>query len=314
MTRAGPAIALAALASGCVIVVDDSTQLGTVPELPDAGDAGIGVGGGGGGGGGGFGGGGGGGAAPHPIPGSGDDGDNGTALVVLLRVDQGIANTADGVARLVVALANSLSRAHLTVTSIAVGDLYAPHSFYWTMRAGRQQPPDLAATLRALAVAAPATPSRCAAATVIELENMLPNWFAGTPGAVLVAAIDSGSRPVALPDCPQVADLYGSDPIYRISPTFRRAQSRFLFIATPENGDLDAMRTHCLSVAGYPPAAVDVIAPSTLSFYDPLAAQMDHVLDRFATRVDFCDALGSGVGTIWDDLSSRWYDTLKALP
>src|SRR2546430_15013698 len=94
---------------------------------------------------------------------------------------------------------------------------------------------------------------------------------------------------------------------------FRLGQTRFLMIATPENGDAAAMRGHCLAVPNFPTTGLDVLAPSSQPFFDPWSASMNAIQEGLATRVDLCDALGSGAAPTWAAMAKQWYQTLETL-
>src|SRR5437868_14725664 len=80
-------------------------------------------------------------------------------------------------------------------------------------------------------------------------------------------------------------------------------------IATPENRDTAAMLAHCLAVPNFPTAGLDVLAPSSQPFFDPWSAQMNRTQEGLATRVDLCDALGSGAAPAWHAMAKQCYPT-----
>jgi hypothetical protein len=295
---------------------------------------GIGFGDGGGGGGGGDGGGGGGddldgsidfgdgggGITQGPIPGTGKDGDNGTAVLVMVRVDQGTANIATNLQDMLKQIADALGAQGLAVQSVAVAEMYANQRI-WASRVGQRSPPALANVLRSVSASrSAAAPTACSS---IELGNQGAtawSWnqdsitpFSPLPAALLVVLVDPGARPNALASC--ATSSFSAEPVswFPLQRKYRRAQTRFLMIATPENGDAAAMRAHCLAVPNFPVAALDVVAPSVQPFFDPWAAQMNAVENALAARVDLCDALGSGAQGIWANLAKQWYQTLSGL-
>jgi hypothetical protein len=315
--RAAMAIA-AAIASGCMMVVQDAPEAGPVDS----------------GGGGGGGGGGGNGDSPldfgdsgdsggTPVPGSGIDGDNGTAILALIRVDQGTANVATAVVTALQHLTASLADNGLRVTSIAVADLYEPQTILWGVRANEPSAAPLAGVLRAVsATRSGAQPANCTTAALLTDGISLPVWsmggvplFSPPPGALLVVLIETGARPRPLSNCVDSQLLWSADPVRwaSLGVLTRRGQTRFLLLATPENQSGDAMRAHCLGVPGFPTTALDALAPSAASFFDPMAAQMNAVSTQLATRVDLCDAFGDGATALWDELGRGWYQQLGAL-
>jgi hypothetical protein len=241
----------------------------------------------------------------------------------MIRTDPGTANLAVALDSLLTSVRGALLRAGLDVRGAAVADLYQPR-FYWAGRYGKNlpSPPSLPNALAAAAAQPEITPTSCTSDTLLDEVSTLPAWSAGgiqpfmpMPSALLVLFVDTGARPADLRACPRADALWNSDPAAWVQAAFlRRAQTRFLFAATPEGGDLAAMRTHCLSVPGFPATGLDVLAPSPNPFFDPLTDRMNAVEDLLATRVDLCDALGNGAVTGWNDLGKRWYTALAALP
>ena len=348
---AGAAVA-AALASSCVVLVDDRLQsnvLGAclLPDggigiaLPDGGiedaplDAGFndvvpncatqGDDGGGGGvdygdGGVDYGDGGVANLAPAPVPGSGKDGDNGTAVLVMLRVDQGTVNIATNLQSLLKQISDALKGAGFAVKSVAVAEMYAIERI-WASRVGQKSPPALANVLRAVSASrGAAAPTACTTAALGSQGASVWSWnqdevtpFLPTPAAILVVLIDPGARPTPFGNC--ATSNFSADPVYWIplQRGFHLRQTRFLMIATPENGDAAAMRSHCLAVPNFPTAGLDVLAPSSQPFFDPWSAQMNGTQEGLATRVDLCDALGSGAAPAWNAMAKQWYQTLEKM-
>ena len=165
-----------------------------------------------------------------------------------------------------------------------------------------------------------APPTACSTTELGNLGANIWSWnqdsvtpFIPLPSALLVVLIDPGARPMALAGCPTGG--FSADPVswFPLQRKFRLGQTRFVMIATPENGDAAAMRAHCLNVPGFPVEALDVIAPSALPFFDPWSAQMDGIQDGLATRVDLCDALGSNADAIWGAMAKQWSQRLEGL-
>jgi hypothetical protein len=299
-----------------------------VADEPDGGPVGIGEDSGGGGGGGG----GNGDSAvdfgdvdtgPVGIFGSGINGDNGTAVLVLLRVDQGTANVANAVVTVLQGLNASLAQAGLLVTSVAVADLYEPARLLWGARANQPSATPLAGVLRSVsATRSGSAPTTCTTAALLSDGATLPIWNVGgpslfypPPGALLVVVIETGARPVALAGCADSRMLWSEDPEQwaALGRLTHRGQTHFLMLATPENESADAMRARCATVSGFPETALDVIAPSAAGFLDPLAAQMNAASAGLATRLDLCQALGADAGALWEDMGRRWYQQLAML-
>jgi len=257
---------------------------------------------------------------PAPVPGSGKDGDNGTAVLVMLRVDQGTANIATNLQDLLKRITDALQNQGLAVRSVAVAEMYAIERI-WASRVGQKSPPALASVLRAVSASrTAAAPTNCTTAALGNQGANALSWnqnevtpFLPIPAAVLVVLIDPGARPHPLGDC--VTSTFSADPVYWIplQRKFRLGQTRFLMIATPENGDAAAMRAHCLAVPNFPTTGLDVLAPSSQPFFDPWSASMNAIQEGLATRVDLCDALGSGAAPTWDAMAKQWYQTLETL-
>ncbi len=238
----------------------------------------------------------------------------------MLRVDQGTANIASNLQDLLKQIMDSLQSAGLAVRSVAVAEMYAIERI-WASRAGQKSPPALASVLRALSASrTAAAPTTCTSFALGNQGANALNWyqndvapFLPIPAAILVVLIDPGARPHPLGDC--VTSGFSVDPVSWIplQGKFRLGQTRFLMIATPENGDAAAMRAHCLAVPAFPTAGLDVLAPSSQAFFDPWSTQMNAIQEGLATRVDLCDALGSSAAPTWAAMAKQWYQTLETL-
>jgi hypothetical protein len=309
--RRGPGalLAVVATAAACVLIERDPTEI--KPDPPDA-TVPPPIGGGGGDGPINFGDGG------PPIPGSGEDGDNGTAVLALVRVDQGTANLADSIQALLGLIVDRFKPEGLKVTSVTVADLYRKQPL-WASRP-EATPPPLSSVLRGAAAAAatsgiPSSP--CATAALQSAGPELRAWlvngvrpFVPTPGAILILLIDSGGRPSAMGGCTAAKD-WTADPVQWAWP-MHVGRTHFAFLATPENGDLSALRAHCIGVSGFPTSALDVLAPSANAYFDPLSVQMNGLVPGLVHRADLCDALGSGASGFWSDVAARWVPLLAA--
>ncbi|HZR08094.1 MAG TPA: hypothetical protein VFA79_05895 [Myxococcales bacterium] len=318
MRRAAATAIAAAVASGCMLIVDDGLDAGRIGGGFDSGQPDVGGGGGGGGGrdSGDSGGG-------RTILGSGTNGDNGTAVLALLRVDQGTANLADPVASLLDTLSAGLGAHGLLVTSVAVADLYAPQTVLWAARGKQPSAAPLGGVLRAISATKSGTPpATCTTAALLTDGTSLLAWNAGgvfpfnpPPGALLVVLIDTGARPFPLSGCTDSQMLWLTDPQQwaLFGRPIRRGQTHFLLLGTSETESMDAMRTRCASVSGFPTTALDALAPSAAAFFGPMATQMNATSGDLATSVDLCTGLSVGAPTFWEDMGNRWVQQLETL-
>ena len=327
---------MALVASACVFQTELVSVVDAGLPPPDGGaggEGGGGVGDGGGGGGvgdggggiGGFGDGGIGDAGLRPIPGTGKDGDRGTGVLVMLRIDQGTANIASPVQIVLKQITDALTDAGLQVSSVAVSEMYAQQPIWASRDIKNPVPGSLADLLRQVSTtrtaAAPTTCSTDAllnegaslwAWSVAGASNVMP--FSPGPDALLVVLIDSGARPQAVTSC-RPDTFSASDPISwaRVDRVLSLGQTRFLMLATTENPDLMAMRQRCAAVPGFPLGALDVLAPSSIAFFDPWADQMNAKKSGLANRIDLCEALGAGAPGIWRDVARNWFQVLETL-
>jgi hypothetical protein len=323
--RAPASLAALLLAAGCVMPPEDFGQK-PPPSDPDGGD----------GGGGGVivppsppagGGGGGGGPVQIACParsaatqlppgalGSGSDGDPGTSMLWLVRIDRGTANTAQPIAELVSQTVDAMKAAGIGVRSLAVASL-ADGSLVWgttdlsNVDGGAS---GLAAALGARAGIDAPPPTSCADDAVVQAAQKAagiggPTVLAQGTSAVFVGIVDTGPRPLAIENCPGASRL-ASDPVswVLLGPPLRIGQVRYAFFATPESGDVVALRTRCAGLRGFPQAALDAIAPSSVAYFDPLAARIDATCSGVAAHVDLCDAFGSGAGALLSAMATDW--------
>ena len=242
----------------------------------------------------------------------------------MLRIDQGTANLAAPLQVLLKQITATLTQQGLLVTSVAVSELYAQETI-WALRDQPKAPvPDtLAEVLRNVSASRAGTlPTSCPTDALMNEGASLWAWtYAGSvrpfmpgPGALMVILIDAGARPHPLSDC-RADDFSNADPVRwaRLDRTLRIRQTLFLMLATPENGDLTALRQRCAAIPGFPLAVLDVLAPSSMGFFDPWAAQMNARKPDLASRIDLCDALGSGAPALWGNIAKRWYQVLETL-
>jgi len=302
------------LCFSCVIVMNEETSSRDT-GLPDAGTDG-GHGGGGGGSGGDLDGsiywGDGGHDPPHGFPGSGQEGDPGTAVLLFFRIDRGTADLAAAEETMAKQLIAALESARLVVSSVTAIDLYAGGSVLWRSIINTQPSVSLADVLRARAAQIDTAPSACT--------TLGPVDFGRSPGllsrAVLVAIVEHGPRPQSA-SCDTLAGAAVADPTtwLRVTPyPIPRAQMRYLFISTSETLPADQMQSACLATAGFPPFALDALAPSPQPFFDALAPRFNAGLPNLATRIDLCEALGSGWQTRANELAKGWSAILQLQP
>jgi hypothetical protein len=240
----------------------------------------------------------------------------------MLRLDEGTANLASPLQVLLKQITDALNQQGFLVSSVAISDLYAPQPIWATTDTHNPVPDALAGLLRAVASSRPATqPTSCTTDALLTEGNALWNWASGNirpfspgPSALMIVLIDSGARPHALSEC-RTDDFSNADPILwaRLDRSLRVRETLFLMLATPETGDLSAMRQHCAAVPGFPLAALDVLAPSSKPFFDPWATQMNARKPDLASRIDLCDALGSGAAPLWQGIAKRWFSVLETL-
>jgi hypothetical protein len=254
-----------------------------------------------------------------PEIGSGKNGDNGTVVLVMLRVDQGTANLADGVEALLKQITDSLVGQDFGVLAVAIAEMYAPQHI-WVVSPGLPVKSVVADVIRTVSASRTAAlPTACATAQLQDEGAKASSWsqngitpFRLPPAALLVVLIDAGARPQALSSCETFP--FSADPVYWLPTQHRyRLATRFVMIATPESGDAAAMRSHCLAVPSFPTEAIDVIAPSAQRFFDPWSVQLNTLQAGLATRADLCDALGTGGQQVWDAMATQWRQQLEGL-
>jgi hypothetical protein len=256
------------------------------------------------------------------FPGSGLGEDGGTGQLWLVRVDRGLANLADSIQLLVERTTYALGAAGLSTRGIAVVSLYGGDLIWSTLDARTARIGTLATALRARTAFDNPLPSGCATSQLLRLGPQLSDLggqppFSVRPGALLVALVDHGTRPVALTSCGNPAAALGADPACWAAfrgTVLPRAQLRFALFATPETGTTADLRTRCAGVPGLPLEAIDALAPSTLPYYDPLAAQIDQGQPDLATRFDLCRAIGSDAPAALATFASAWAPLLVAQP
>jgi hypothetical protein len=317
MSRGVAAAVAAVIASACVIIVDDHLDAGGTGAPVPVVDSGFD--------GNGFGPGDGPTNPPPdppkpPLPGSGKDGDHGTAMLVMVRIDQGTANIADALQAMVETIQTGLKAAGLEVTSVAVSELYDTEHI-WAMRPGLPPVVSLATALRQVSATRTAVaPSTCSTSALASIGPNLFSWnlgaafpFSPAPGALLVVLVDSGARAQPLTVCPSSLFSASSPVTWVHLGRMMLQQTHFVAVATPEDGDTQRMQVRCAKVPGFPGAGLDAIAASSTAFFDPLAAQMNASSAGLADRVDLCDALGTGLDGKWEAIGTSWRQALEKL-
>jgi len=318
-------------------------QCETRPPVPDAGtvrDAGRRDSGTGGGGGGGFGDGGwwwGGGWDPNlpdgGYPGSGRNGDNGTDVVFLVRMDRGLANDAALYSRLVDQVRDALAHSGLSILETAVIS-HEDGRPLWAQSKQTPPPVKLTDALNFYARQLPDQSEPCSTTGLAQLGVNMPYellayppellgvpWyeqpFITRPSALLVVIVDSDVRPAPISSQSCVnglaapADWFAGNAYPQwLAWSLPRPTTRFWLISTPEDGtSVDAMRQACLG-SGFPATALDTIAPSAVPFYDPWASGMNAYFPNLATRADYCSSLAGAFPA--QSLSDDWAKVLRA--
>jgi hypothetical protein len=178
----------------------------------------------------------------------------------------------------------------------------------------------LADALRREAQTAPAAPQPVCASSTLKalalssLSDGAGRPFVPRPSALLVGAIDHGARPLGFDACgvgdlsadPQRWQSFSEGPLPRL-------QTRFTFVATPEQVPADQMRQRCLAVAGFPGQVLDALQPSAAKYYDPLSASLASAQPGLSSRADLCNALGAGWPGVAGSMASDWVAVLSRL-
>jgi hypothetical protein len=262
------------------------------------------------------------------FPGSGLKNDGGTGELWLVRIDRGTANLAAPIARLILDTSAALTAAKLGVRGIAILSLYTG-DLIWV---GTGPLPTDSSTifnsmvtvLQSWASLDLPAPSTCATAALltaggnlsaINARGVAP--FGSIPGALMVAIVDHGARPVAISNCGDPASSLDGDPACWArfgNMVLPRVQTRFAFFATPETGSTADMRASCLSVPGIPTQIIDALEASTFPYFDPLSTEVNAAQPGIAMRADLCQALGSGGYAQLTSFASSWAQLLIAQP
>ena len=75
-------------------------------------------------------------------------------------------------------------------------------------------------------------------------------------------------------------------------PGINVGQVLHVAVATSEGENLDAFRTRCGEVPGFPRTLFDVMAPSSNSYFGPLSAELNAVNRGTGNMGDFCELIG----------------------
>ena len=254
------------------------------------------------------------------FPGSGKDGDPGTGVLWLVRLDRGSANLADAEQTLVKQTNAALKNAGLTVNAVVAISMYDGHVIWGAHGLGAGTQPGLADALRREAQTAPASPPTSCALSFLNgislssLSDGAGQPFAPRPSALLVGALDHGARPLGFDSC--ATDYLSADPqrwqTFYEGP-LPRLQTHYAFVATAEQQPVDQMRQRCLAVAGFPSQVLDALQPSPARFFDPLASTMLAAQPGLSSRADLCNALGSSWPGVAASMASDWVAVLSRL-
>jgi hypothetical protein len=282
------------------------------------------------------------GGSPEPtasFPGSGLNGDPGTGVLWLVRIDRGTANLAASYATLIRGMTAQLAAEGFDVRVTGVASLYESR-LYWA-RSGKDLPASELQTLLESAAnsSSGVAPRVCSTAALADMGGRL-SWMTvsapdystpsgGTPfsprlGALLVVMLDHGARPsgYGASDCGtgsmDPAGWFGGSR----SPTFwlnrststwnlPRAQTRFLFISTSETESYEQMRARCAAMSAFPRTALDAISPSPIVFYAPFAIGLDNYQGNLGFQEDLCAAVAGDWSAYSRGFAKGWTSLLR---
>ncbi|HEY8209552.1 MAG TPA: hypothetical protein VIG99_18825 [Myxococcaceae bacterium] len=268
------------------------------------------------------------------FPGSGREGDPGTDVLFLVRMDRGLANDANLYERLVEQVRGALKSSGLTVLQTAVASLQ-DGQLLWGRFAEIEPPVSLARVLAYYAQQMPDQSAPCSTTGLAQLGSTIPyNWLTYPPeltdivwyeqpltirpGALLVVVIDHDVRPQppssfnCLAGGMSPADWFGGGnyPLWQSGWSLHRPRTRFWTIFTPEgSSNSDPMRQSCLA-SGFPAWALDTISVSPVSFYGSWAIDMNARYPGLVSSADFCSSmLGNLPAKAW---ANDWVQVLLA--
>jgi hypothetical protein len=282
------------------------------------------------------------GGSPEPttsFPGSGLNGDPGTGVLWLVRIDRGTANLAASYATLIRGMTAQLAAEGFDVRATGVGSLYESR-LYWS-RSGKELPAtELQSMLESAANSSSGTaPRQCSTAALADVGGRL-SWMTvsapdyNTPsgampfsprlGALLVVLLDHGARPSAYgaSDCGtgsmDPAGWFGGsrNPTSWLNRNtyswyLPRSQTRFLFISTSETESYEQLRARCAAMSAFPRTALDAISPSSTVFYAPFAIGLENYQDQLATQQDLCAAVAGDWAGYSRGFAKDWASLLR---
>ncbi len=276
---------------------------------------------------------------PVPFPGSGLNGDPGTGVLWLVRIDRGTANLAPAYAATIRAMNQQLAAEGFSVRVTGVASLYEPR-LYWATYGDNTSAMELQSLLESAANSVEgAAPSTCSTAALADLGSQLSSVSTMGPGAsspsgyapfgpalsaLLVGVLDHGSRSVSYgttsctPSGESPAAWFGGtrEPAAWLNPsnfgwTLPRSQTRFLFVTTSETETYEQMRNRCAAMSSFPRPALDAISPASVSFYGDFAFNLGNYQSGLGTQVDLCNALGGDWAAYSRTFARDWVSLLR---
>ena len=246
----------------------------------------------------------------------------------MLRIDQGTANIASPVQIVLKQITDALTDAGLQVGSVAVSEMYAQQPVWASRDVKNPVPRSLADRLREVSTTrTAAAPTTCSTDALLNEGASLWAWT--TAGASNVLPFSPGPDALLVPVSCEYLPILGlklfSDALARIRTRIGAPCNVLGYLLTMydrrERITLEieglmrktVMRQRCAAVPGFPLGALDVLAPSSIAFFDPWADQMNTKMSGLANRIDLCDALGSGAPGIWQDVAKSWFQVLETL-
>lgn len=273
-----------------------------------------------------------------PFPGSGLNGQSGTGVLWLVRIDRGTANLAASYATLIRGMTASLAAEGFDVRMTGVASLYESR-LYWAKAGKDLSTSELQTLLENAASSSGATPGVCSTAALSDVGGRLSSMSVmapsssspsgGTPfspslGALLVVILDHGARPSAYggSDCGtgtmDPAGWFGGSRnpatwLNRITGTWKlpRSQTRFLFVSTSESETYEQLRARCAAMSTFPRTALDAISPSARAFYAPFTIGLENYQARLGTQEDLCNAVAGDWTGLSRGLAKDWAGLLR---
>lgn len=272
-------------------------------------------------------------------PGSGKNGDPGTYVLYLLRLNRGTANLAPAYEHTVNTISVALTDAGIGVRTVAVAAMNDGR-LLWAKGRVDNPPTNLASVLSFHAARTSGETSPCPTygvsslgANITNAQLVYPpelsggfyptrNPFLPKPGALLVVFLDSDERFASLMSTS--CQLQGANPVDHLGGSdlagwlaypgaLRRRQTRFAAFHTPERTTVEAMRAQCLAVPDFPQSAVDLISPSSVDFFPQFEDGMNVYHPGLVTRQDFCVGVGTDQTYFAQTLGRAWAAQLRAM-